>query len=53
MDGSVKNWNVLKTEYTLRNKDYFWKKCIKQTSENTSLLVVKHLLGGSRNYIHC
>ena len=61
-DGSVKNWNILKTEYALQNKDQFcwlklinaipemWKKCIKQTSENTSLLVVKdhHLLRGSR-----
>ena len=61
-DGSVKNWNILKTEYTLQNKDQFcwlqlinvipetWKKCIKQTSENTSFLVVKdhHLLRGSR-----
>ena len=58
--GSVKNWNILKTEYALQNKDQFywlqiinaipkmWKKCIKQTSENTSLLVVKdhHLLRG-------
>ena len=61
-DGSVKNWNILKTEYTLQNKDQFrWlqlinaipemlKKCIKQTSENTRFLVVKdhHLLKGSR-----
>ena len=61
-DGSVKNWNILKTEYALQNEDQFcrlqlinaipemWKKCIKQTSENTSLLVVKdhHLLRGSR-----
>ena len=61
-DGSVKNWNILKTEFALQNKDQFcwlqlvnaipemWKKCIKQTSENTSLLVVKdhHLLRGSR-----
>ena len=61
-DGSVKNWNILKTEYTLQNKDQFcwlqlinaipemWKKCIKQTSENTSFLVVKdhHLFRGSR-----
>ena len=61
-DGSVKNWNTLKTEYALKNKDQFcwlqlinaipemWKKCIKQTLENTSLLVVKdhHLLKGSR-----
>ena len=61
-DGSVKNLNILKTEYPLQNKDHFcwlqlinaipdmWKKCIKQTSENTSLLVVKdhHLLRGSR-----
>ena len=51
MDGSVKNWNILKTEYALQNKDQFcwlplintipemWKKCIKQTPENTSLLV--------------
>ena len=53
---------VLKTEYAHRNKDHFywlqhinailemWKKCIKQTSENTSLLVVKdhHLPRGSR-----
>ena len=59
-DGSVKNWNILKTEYTLQNKDQFcwlqiinaipemWKKYIKQTSENTGLLVVKdhHLLRG-------
>ena len=57
-DESVKNWNILKTEYALQNKDQFcwlqltntipkmWRKCIKQTSENTSLLVVKdhHLL---------
>ena len=61
-DGSVKNWNILKTEYALQNKDQFcwlqlknaipekWKKCIKETSKNTSLLVVKdhHLLRGSR-----
>ena len=61
-DGSVKNRNILKTEYALQNKDQFcWlklinaipemlKKCIKQTSENTSFLVVKdhHLLRGSR-----
>ena len=61
-DGSVKNWNILKTEYALQNKDQFcwlqlinaipemWEKCIKQTSENTSFLVVKdhHLLRGSR-----
>ena len=61
-DGSVKNWNILKTEFTLENKDQLcwlqlvnaipeiWKKCIKQTSENTRLLVVKdyHLLRGSR-----
>ena len=61
-DGSVKNWNILKTEFALQNKDQFsWsqlvnaipeicKKCIKQTLENTSLLVVKdhHLLKGSR-----
>ena len=61
-DGSVKNWNILKTEFSLQNKDPFcwlqlvnaipemWEKCIKQTSENTSLLVVKdhHLLRGSR-----
>ena len=60
-DGSLKNWNILKTEYPLQNKDQFvwlqlintipemWKKCIKQISENTSLLVVKdhHLLRGS------
>ena len=62
MDGSVKNWNILKTEYALQNKGHYrwlqlinaipemWKKCIKQTSENTSLLVVKdhHLLRGLR-----
>ena len=61
-DGSVKNLNILKTQYALQNKDQFcWlqlinaipemrKKCIKQTSENTSFLVVKdhHLLRGSR-----
>ena len=61
-DGSVKNWNILKTEYALQNKDQFcwlqlinaipemWKKCIEQTSENTSFLVDKndHLLRGSR-----
>ena len=49
-------------EFALQNKDQFcwlqlinaipemWKKCIRQTSENTSLLVVKnhHLLRGSR-----
>ena len=60
-DGSVKNWNILKTEYALQNKEQLswlqfihaipemWKKCIKQT-ENTSLLVVKdhHLLRSSR-----
>ena len=74
--GSVKNWNILKTEYALQNQGHFcwlqhrstipkmWKKCIKQTSEDTSLLVVKehHLLRDSRiiilerlvlkNYIH-
>ena len=63
--GSVKNWNILKTEYALQNKDQFcwlqlinaipemWRKCIKQTSENTSFLVVKdhHLLRGSRTII--
>ena len=62
MDGSIKNWNILKTEFALQNKDQFcwlqlvnaipemWKKCIKLTSENTSLLVVKnhHLLRGSK-----
>ena len=62
MDGSVKNWNILKTEYALQNKYQFcwlqlknaipeiWKKCTKQTSENITLLVVKdhHLLTGSR-----
>ena len=61
-DGSVKNWNILKTECALQNKHQFcslqlinaiaeiWKKCIKQTSENTSLLVVKDhdLIRGSR-----
>ena len=61
-DGSVKNWNIFKTEQALQNKEQFcwlqlintipemWKKCIKQTSENNSLLVVKdhHLLRGSR-----
>ena len=59
---TVKNWNILKKEYALQNKDQFcwlqfinaipemWQKCIKQTSENISLLVVKdhHLLRGSR-----
>ena len=46
-DGSVKNWNILKTKYALQGKDHFcrlqlinplpqmWKKCIKQTSENS------------------
>ena len=62
---SVKNWNILKTEYALQNKDQLcWlqlinaipeigKKCIKQTSENTSLLVVKdhHLLRGWRSIV--
>ena len=61
-EGSVKNWNILKMELVLQNKDQFcwlqlvnaitemWKKFIKQTSENTSLLVVKdhHLPRGSR-----
>ena len=60
-DRSVKNWNILKTKYALQNKNQFcwlqlinaipkmWKKCIKQTSENTSLLVIKdHLLRGLR-----
>ena len=61
-DGSVKNWNILKTEFALQNKDQFcwlqlvnaipemWKKCIKQISENTSLLVVKdhYLVRGLR-----
>ena len=60
-NGSVKNRKILKTEYALQNKDQFcWlqltniipemrKKCIKQTSENTSLLVVKvHCLRGSK-----
>ena len=60
-DGSLKNWSILKTEYALQNKDQFcwlqlinaipemWKKCIKEVSENTSLMVVKdhHLLRGS------
>ena len=60
-DGSVKNWNILKTEHPLQNKDDYcwlqfinavpeiWKKFIKQTSQN-SFLVVKnhHLLRGSR-----
>ena len=52
-DESVKNWNILKTEYTLQNKDHFcwlqlinaipemWKKCIKRTSENTSFNLVR------------
>ena len=43
-DGSVKNWNIFKTEYALQDRDHFcrlhlinalpqmWKKCIKQTS---------------------
>ena len=58
-DGSVKNWNILKSEYILQNKEdvcwlhlinvipKMWKKCIKQT---TSLLVVKghHLLRALR-----
>ena len=60
-NGSVKNRKILKTEYALQNKDQFcwlqltnvipemWKKCIKQTSENTSLLVVKvQCLRGSK-----
>ena len=61
-DGSVKNWKILKAKYALQNKDQFcwlqlinvipeiWKKCIKQTSENNSLLVVKghYLLRSSR-----
>ena len=61
-DGSVKDWNILETEYALQNKGQFcwlqlinaipemWEKCIKQTSENISFLVVKdhHLLRGSR-----
>ena len=46
-DGSVKNWNILKTEFALQNKDQFcwlqlvnaipemWKKCIKQISKKT------------------
>ena len=58
-DGSVKNWNLLKTEFAIQSKNRFrwlqlvnaipetWKKCIKKTLENTSLLVSKyhHLLG--------
>ena len=67
MDQS-KNWNILETEYALQNKDQFywlrlinaipemWKKCIKQTSENTSLLVVKdhHFLRATANsYLRC
>ena len=58
----MRNWNILKAEYALLNKDQScwlqlinaiqekWKKCIKQTSENTSLQVVKnhHLIRGSR-----
>ena len=61
-DGSVKTLNIFKTEFALQNKDQFcwiqlvnaipeiWKKCNKQTSKNTGLLVVKdhHLLRGSR-----
>ena len=61
-DGSVKVWKIFKIEYALQNKGQFrwlpltnsipemWKKCIKQTSENTSLQVVKdhHLFRGSR-----
>ena len=60
MDQS-KNWTILKTECALQNKDQFcwlqlinaipemWKKCIKEVSENASLMVVKdhHLLRGS------
>ena len=63
-DGSIKNWNILKTEYALQDKDHFcrlqlinailemWKKFIKQTSENTRWLVVKdhHLLWGFQDY---
>ena len=61
-NGSVKNWNILKTEFALQNKAQFcwlqlvnaiskmWKKYVKQASDNTSLLVVKdhHLLRSSR-----
>ena len=62
-DGSVKNWNILKTVYALKNKGHFcwlqlntipeiWKKSVKQTSENTSFPVVKdhHLLRGFKDY---
>ena len=53
LDGSFKNWKILKTEYAFQDKDHFsrlqlinvlpqmWKKCIKQTSKNTSWLLVK------------
>ena len=61
-DGSIKNWNILKTQCALQDKGHFcrlqlinailqmWKKFIKQTSENTSWHVVKdhHLLWGSK-----
>ena len=57
-----KNWSILKTEYAIQNKDQFcwlqlvsaipemWRECIKEVSENTSLLVVKdhHLFRGLR-----
>ena len=58
-DESMKN--ILKAECAVQNKDHFcwlepinavpeiWKICVKQTSENTSFLVVKdrYLLRGS------
>ena len=52
-DGSVKNWNILKTKYAFKlinGLPETWKKCTIQASENTSLLVVSdhHLIRGFR-----
>ena len=53
LDGSLKTWKILKTEYSFQDKGHFcrlqrinillqmWKKCIKETSKNTSWLLVK------------
>ena len=64
-DGTIKNWNNLNTEFTLQSKDHFswlrlvsaisemWKNCLKQTSKNTSFLVVENynLIKGLRNIL--
>lgn len=61
-NGTIKNWNNPKTEFALWSKDHFsglqlvsslqeiWNNCLKQKSENTSLLVFEdhHLIRGLR-----